>query len=124
MLFVKCPKCGTKKALEGTIETHINNRIRCSKKAGGCGERFYTKANIIKDEGQKGTNYNLIPEKVVRYANGIRFESEDIRYFYKRITGKVYRGNDMDCYNELLFHLHQYKPIFQAKWEQRKRGNR
>lgn len=55
MIVVKCPFCGTKKVLTGTIEDHVNIRIRCSKKAGGCGDRYYSKSNIIKDVGQSRT---------------------------------------------------------------------
>lgn len=55
VVVVKCPDCGTKRMIDGTIEDHVNIRIRCSKKAGGCGERFYTKQNIVTEEGQNGT---------------------------------------------------------------------
>ena len=124
MLIVKCPNCGTKKLFDGTIEDHINTRVRCSKKAGGCGERYYSKKNIIKDVGQNGTklNFNIIPEKVVNYAKEISFESDDIRYFLKKIKGQTFRGNDMDAYEELLFYLHKYRPIFRSNWLKRKRS--
>ena len=40
---VKCPHCKTIKTID---KTDKNIQVRCSKREGGCGERFYTENNV------------------------------------------------------------------------------
>ena len=77
-------------------------------------------ATDSKPVGKTKIDYNKIPEKVVKYNLDMNFNSDDIRYFFQRITGKTWRGNDADCYNELLFHLHGNKEKFIQEWKIRK----
>jgi len=41
---VKCPHCLTIKTID---KTNKNKQVRCSKREGGCGEKFYTLKNIV-----------------------------------------------------------------------------
>ena len=41
---VKCPECLTIKTID---KTNDNIQVRCSKKEGGCGHKFYIKKNIV-----------------------------------------------------------------------------
>lgn len=41
---VRCPYCKTIKTID---KTDKNIQVRCSKREGGCGERFYVKENIV-----------------------------------------------------------------------------
>jgi len=53
--------------------------------------------------------------------DALNFNSDDIRYFYSRITGKTWRKDDVTCYNKLLFYLHANKDQFIKEWKIRKK---
>ena len=52
-----------------------------------------------------------VKAELVHAFNGrdLNFSSDDIRYFYKRITGKSWRGTDEDCLNGLIMYLIQIR---------------
>lgn len=50
---VLCPHCETIKTIDKTIE---NKQVRCGKREGGCGERFYIKENIVLEKETIGIN--------------------------------------------------------------------
>lgn len=76
---VKCPHCKTIKTIN---KTDKNKQVRCSKREGGCGERFYVKENIVlekktiekKDETNKTIKNPTINHKG---SSPVRFESID-----------------------------------------------
>ena len=66
---VKCPHCLTIKTIDKTDE---NKQIRCSKREGGCGERFYTKENVYIEPKKKTietkpkTNKTVLNDPTIR----------------------------------------------------------
>ena len=59
---VRCPHCETIKTID---KTDKNIQVRCSKREGGCGERYYIKDNIVLEKSMVETiietNKTIIP---------------------------------------------------------------
>jgi len=49
---VRCPHCKTIKTID---KTDKNIQVRCGKRGGGCGERFYVKENIVLEKEENKT---------------------------------------------------------------------
>lgn len=61
---VKCPHCKTIKTID---KTNKNVQVRCSKREGGCGERFYIKDNIVLEKKTIETKgKTIITPKIIR----------------------------------------------------------
>lgn len=91
---VKCPKCGTKREINGTEE-----RVRCSNKV-KCGFRFYTQKNLVPFIGTDPGN-NTDGEGNI-YVDGLQTnilvgldETSDFkRLMWLAIMGKSWRGTN------------------------------
>lgn len=96
---VQCPECKTIKTID---KTNSNIQVRCSKRAGGCGLKYYTLANIVDPDETIKTNKT---EKVKGKTNKI----DDVNYniFVKDFKAKAIKKAKITEYILAINHGHK-----------------
>lgn len=105
-MILECPNCPNVFEWNGT---DMNARIRCPKRSGGCGERFYIKNHIVMNGTLNGTKEKKKPKITVVETRWDASNVSILRTFYYFLTGKNDRGPKIELIEKIELELERLK---------------